>query len=385
MKAKFSLKMKLIIAFMAIPVLYLLLNLGICIYFIIHPLPVQENFIPALALLSLAFAGIALALSLWFSSRIISVLKSLIQQAEKIARGDVSKGLELNRKDELGEIEETLLKIASYIQSLQTCFSEKFINMHENLQKTLAELSRQEQELLRSAKLASMGKLAACVAHEINNPLTGIRTLAKLLLEKCQEDENLKNNLDDFRKYLFLIETEATRCGTIVKNLLTFARQDKMKMEPVDLNQIIDRCLSLMEYNFKVQKISLIKKLKEGIPAITGDFSQIQQSLMAILINATEAMSRGGKLTVQTGESDSFAWVKISDTGTGISQENLKHIFEPFFTTKEKGKGLGLGLSVAYGIIQSHQGKIEVQSELGKGTVFQILFPVSRKEGKIET
>lgn len=377
------LKAKLIIAIMAIPALYLMLNLAISVYFILHPLPVQKNFIPAFALLSIVLIAIALALSLWFSRRIIRVLKSLIQQAGKIATGEVSKGIEIiSREDELGEIAEGLLRIASYIQSLQSRFSEKFINMHEDLQKTLDELSRQEQELLHSAKLASMGKLAACVAHEINNPLTGIRTLAKILLEKCDENDTLKEQLDDFKKYLFLIETEATRCGTIVKNLLAFARQDKMKMEPVNLNQVIDRCLSLMEYNFKVQKISLTKELKEGIPSITGDFFQIQQSLMAILINATEAMSRGGNLTVQTGANDSFVWIKITDTGAGISQENLKHIFEPFFTTKEKGKGLGLGLSVAYGIIENHRGKIEVQSELGKGTTFQILFPVHRKEGK---
>jgi len=376
---------KLVGLFLAVAVFYLLLNLGFGIYVLTQaqnlPEPaLNQKILGIYFLASISGMVLAYALARWMTGEILSPLRLLTQEAEKISRGDARGKIDLEIPEEFKELARGFNQVAGYLQNLQAQFSSKFLTMHEDLQRTLNELSRQEQELVRSAKLASMGKLAASVAHEINNPLTGIRTLAKILLDNLQEEDALQANLDDFKKYLFLIETESTRCGTIVKNLLAFARQDKMKIEPVDLNQVMERCLSLMEYNFKIQKISLRKELAEKLPPVSGDFPQLQQSLMAILINASEAMSRGGDLSVRSGANNSSAWVEIADTGSGISPENLQHIFEPFFTTKEKGKGLGLGLSVAYGIIQNHQGKIEVQSEMGRGTVFQIRFPASEKK-----
>ena len=383
-ESRVTLARKLILYCLAVALFYLILNLGFSIYWLTraHNLSADEFNQKILGVYLLAsLAGIALAYGLgkWMAKRIFFPLKHLTLYAEKLSAGHTGEKLVLDSSDEIGELSQGLNKISDYVQNLQSQFSNKFLTMHEDLQRALEELSRQEQELIKSAKLSSMGKLAASVAHEINNPLTGIRTLAKILLDKLQEHDKPEVDLEDFRKYLFLIETEATRCGTIVKNLLSFARQDRMKMEPLDLNQILERCLSLMEYNFKVQKINLRKELSNSLPLISGDFSQIQQSLMAILINASEAMIRGGQLTVRTGADNSFAWVEIADTGSGIPPENLPYIFEPFFTTKGKGKGLGLGLSIAYGIIQSHQGEIGVQSEMGKGTTFNIRFPVSSK------
>lgn len=387
MENRISLATRIILIVLLVGIFYLALNFGFGIYL---QLSLQNFPVPGLVriiiliflILSILGIGVALALGTNLTNQLIIPLRRLILEAERIAKGEAKEIIELNQNNEFEELAKSLGKITLYLQNLQTQFSSKFIAMHEDLQRSLKEMNRQEEELLRSAKLASMGRLAASVAHEINNPLAGIRTLAKLLLEKCDEPVN-QEKLEDFKKYLFLIETEAGRCGTIVKNLLAFARQDKVKFEPVDLNQVVERCLTLMDYNLKVQKIELEKQLAKELPLVKGDFSQLQQSLMAILINASEAMPRGGKLKVITGADSSLVWVKISDTGTGIPKENLPHIFEPFFTTKEKGKGLGLGLSVAYGIIQNHQGKINIQSEIGQGTIFEIIFPVLNPKGKI--
>jgi len=280
-ESRVTLAKKLILYCLAVAIFYLILNLSFSIYWLTRapnlsaPM-LNQKILGVYLLASLAGIALAYALGAWMATRIFAPLRLLTISAQKLSAGQAGEKLVLDSSDELGELGRALNKISDYLQNLQPQFSNKFLTMHEDLQRTLEELSRQEQELLRSAKLASMGKLAASVAHEINNPLTGIRTLAKILRDKLEEKDALEADLDDFKKYLFLIETEASRCGTIVKNLLVFARQDKMKIEPMDLNQILERCLSLMEYNFKVQKISLHKELAANLPPVSGDFSQLQ-------------------------------------------------------------------------------------------------------------
>jgi two-component system NtrC family sensor kinase len=334
--------------------------------------------------LFITLTGMSLALFLAYimANRIIRPIKFLAREAKEIAKGDFSRRVDVRAQDEIGDLEQAFSQMVTSLNELHQRLASKIEAADDDLKKTHAELIKKQDELILSARLASMGKLAASVAHEINNPLTGIRTFAKLLLEKAERPLVSKGKREEFRRYLSLIESEAARSGTIVKNLLAFARQDKMNIEEVNLNQVLERCFILLEHSFKIQNITLHTELEPDLVPISGDFSQIQQALMAILINASEAMPRGGDIRVSTGNhvADQQVWAKIRDAGVGISKENLANLFEPFFTTKEKGKGVGLGLAVTYGIVRNHGGRIEVESEVGEGTTFMLHFPTLKRD-----
>jgi two-component system NtrC family sensor kinase len=183
--------------------------------------------------------------------------------------------------------------------------------------------------------------------------------------------------LENFKNYLELMGNEIGRCGDMVKNLLVFSKQTKMEVREARINNIIENSLQLMENKIKLQDIEVVLNLQEDIPIIYCDVKQIQQTLMAVIINAVEAMPKGGKISIDSLAIDSKEIeITIADTGEGIPQDNLKHIFDPFFTTKDAAKSTGLGLFVAYGIIREHKGTVEVKSEAGKGTVFHIRLPV---------
>jgi signal transduction histidine kinase len=228
-----------------------------------------------------------------------------------------------------------------------------------------------EQRLMRSEKLASIGRLAAGIAHEINNPLTSVLTFSSLLLKKVEND--------DQKEKLEIIVKETTRCREIVRNLLNFARQGEPKKEECSINQVIETALSLTKNQVKVSenRITVRKDLGE-LPLLQLDPNQMLEVFVNITINAIDAMPQGGELKMTTGLSQGGKLVEIraSDTGYGISRENLARVFDPFFTTKDAGKGTGLGLSVTYGIIDRHNGTIDVESEPGKGTTFIIKLPV---------
>lgn len=222
-------------------------------------------------------------------------------------------------------------------------------------------------QLANSEKLASLGKLAAGIAHEINNPLGGILIYASLLIEDLPED-------DPARQDLTRIVQEAGRCREIVKSLLEFARQSEPKMEPVDINGAITDGLFFLENQALFHNIRIVKNLDPALPFARGNSSQLKQVFMNITVNAAEAMHGGGTLTISTSFSSERKNITIefADTGEGIAEENLSRIFDPFFTTKDVGKGTGLGLSTAYGIIEGHGSKIDVQSKIGEGTIFTI-------------
>jgi PAS domain S-box-containing protein len=235
-----------------------------------------------------------------------------------------------------------------------------------------------EEELIQSEKLASLGQLAASVVHEVNNPLAGIMVYIKLFLKKYRE-----NKLQDEKTegQLLKMEKELDRTTRIIRNLLAFARQSESSMSPVEINKVIDAALPLVENQINLENITLMKNLDTALPLIQADFDKIQQVLINIMLNAIQAMPEGGTLTIASSTAravrirESYknaVRIDITDTGVGISQENLKKLFTPFFTTKEKGVGVGLGLSVVHGIIGKHKGKIDVESEPGKGTTFTI-------------
>jgi two-component system NtrC family sensor kinase len=239
------------------------------------------------------------------------------------------------------------------------------------------ELQRAYRSLTQSEKMASLGKLAAVVAHEINNPLAGILTYSKLVSRMADKGLNDGQRLTDAKGYLQIIEGESRRCGGIVKNLLTFARQTPINPQKNDLNAIVERCLLLLGHQMTLQGIELQKQLDPELPALYFDAGQVQQALLVIMLNAVEAMQHGGRLGIETAfdTADRVGRVVVRDDGPGIPAEVLSHIFEPFFTTKEEGKGTGLGLPIALGIVQQHGGNIEVDSTPQKGTAFTVLLP----------
>ena len=239
-----------------------------------------------------------------------------------------------------------------------------------------------EMELIRSEKLASLGQLAASVAHEVNNPLAGILVYTSLLLKKF--DQN-KIQGEDTKDQLNKMKKELERTTRIIRNLLDFSRQSDPTIRTLDLNKVVEAALLLVKHQISLEHISLEREMKPNLPLVLADFDQIQQVLINIILNATQAMPHGGSLTISTsiakstvfGESKKDAVrIDIKDTGVGIPKENLSRLFTPFFTTKERGKGVGLGLPVVHGIIERHKGKIEVSSELNAGTTFSIFLEI---------
>jgi len=225
-------------------------------------------------------------------------------------------------------------------------------------------------QLVSSEKMASLGKLAAGIAHEINNPLAGILIYSSLLMEDLSEGDAKRGDLAR-------IVQEAGRCKEIVKSLLEFARQTEPKMEPTDINRAITDGLFFLENQALFHNIQIIKQLDPFLPFVRGNASQLKQVFMNIIVNAAEAMHGNGTLTITTSTAPDrkSVLVEFTDTGEGISEENLTRIFDPFFTTKDVGKGTGLGLSTSYGIVESHGGKIRVKSKVGEGSTFTIELP----------
>jgi two-component system NtrC family sensor kinase len=224
------------------------------------------------------------------------------------------------------------------------------------------------QQINRSEKLASLGRLAAGVAHEINNPLTGVLTFAHLLREKPNLDDQDKQDLD-------LIIRETTRAAEIVRGLLDFARERAAIKEPLHINDVIRRTIRLIRNQKSYDRIVITEELKNDLPEVEGDMNQLQQVMLNLSLNACEAMTGGGTLTIRSETDDGHVRIAVTDTGCGIKREHYDQIFEPFFTTKPVGKGTGLGLAVTYGIVEQHGGMLEFVSEEGRGTTFTVILP----------
>ncbi len=253
-------------------------------------------------------------------------------------------------------------------------------NLYENLKRAYQKLKEAQEQVIRTEKLASLGKLAATVAHEINNPLAAVLTYTRLMMKLMSRGRFTQERLEDIARYLTIMESETARCGEIVKNLLAFSRQPKITMETSSIEELIEKTLVLISHDLEMKNIQLVKEIEPDLPKIKCSSRHIQQALLNLLSNASEAMTEGGTLTVtaKRSKSDGFVEAVISDTGCGISEEDLKNIFEPFFTTKEEGRGVGLGLSVVHGIITRHNGSIEIESKPDEGSTFKVRLPTVR-------
>jgi two-component system NtrC family sensor kinase len=243
-------------------------------------------------------------------------------------------------------------------------------NKNKELEAAYEELRRIQNQLIQSEKMRSLGRMAAGVAHEINNPLGGIIIYGHLLLEDTDESDPRHQNIGK-------IVAEAEKCRDIVKDLLGFARPAVADGAPVNLKAVLENTISLLDGQAIFHNITIEFKEEGLIPGIKGDAGQLQQAFTNMILNAVHAMEGKGKLTINVArQNQNSVVVSIADTGSGIAPEHMKKIFEPFFTTKQAGQGMGLGLAITYGIVENHGGKIEVESELGKGSTFRITFPV---------
>jgi two-component system NtrC family sensor kinase len=243
-----------------------------------------------------------------------------------------------------------------------------------------AQLQQAQRRLLQADRLASLGQLAASVAHEINNPLSGVLNYSALMDRILKEDGVPRERVPEFRGYLARVTEQTSRAGRIVSDLLAFSRRSKPQRAPCDLAGIVRATLGLVAHKLKLLGVEVEPLLDEGLPLLPCDASQMQQVVLNLVMNGAEATrSRGkGRLVVSTRRSadGESAVLEVTDDGEGIPKEAVDRIFDPFFTTKDDGKGVGLGLAVVYGIVESHGGRIEVRTEAGRGTTFEVTLPL---------
>lgn len=306
----------------------------------------------------IAIAAVNLIIFLLIKGLVLRPVRQIVAATQHVASGDLNYTIQLEKKDEIGEL------------------AKSFNAMTRQLSET-------QRQLYQSDKLASVGRLAAGVAHEINNPLTGVLTYSSYLLKRANGDTEMKDDLE-------VIVRETKRCREIVKGLLDFARQSPPEKRPTDLHEIIHRATRILQNQFSLQHIDIEPHLHPTLPLLQVDGNQIQQVVVNLLMNAHDAIGeKGGTIIITTAMPEAatqlaaglppdqaYAEIKIHDNGCGIPRENLSKIFEPFFTTKGQ-KGNGLGLAMVWGIIEKHDGRITVESAVGKGTTFNILLPVA--------
>ena len=248
---------------------------------------------------------------------------------------------------------------------------------YRELSESHQRLKESQEQLIQAEKLTSLGQLAASIAHEVNNPLSGVLAYTQLLAKKIGGDSIPK---EVALGYLSKMEAELTRSTKLIRNLLDFARQSPPEFRELNLNDVISRVFDLAAHSAELQHVQVIKELDPSLPNLMADFDQLYQVCTNLFLNAIQAMPQGGRLTIRTSVNDGQLKIEVQDTGCGISPENMRKLFTPFFTTKHEVKGVGLGLAVSYGIIQRHHGRIEVQSKKGEGTTFTICLPLHHEE-----
>lgn len=244
---------------------------------------------------------------------------------------------------------------------------------YQELTESHQKLKDSQQQLIQAEKLTSLGQLAASIAHEVNNPLSGVLVYTQLIAKKLRGG-GIENNVA--LDYLTKMESELTRSTKLIRNLLDFARQSSPKFQQVNLNTLMNLAYDLASHTAELQHVTVTKEFDSSLPDITADADQLQQVFTNLILNAIQAMPQGGKLVLRSSVDKDQVKIEVRDTGYGIPPENMNKLFTPFFTTKSEVKGVGLGLAISYGIIQRHKGKIEVQSKVGEGTTFTIYLPL---------
>lgn len=341
-------------------------------------------------------------------------VQALMEGTRRFAAGQLAYRIPVSSTDEIGTLAESFNRMGTELEAARQQLSDFAQTLEQRVQEKTAQVQQAMTRMAEMERLVSLGKLAAAVAHEINNPLAGVLTYAKLLGRHMDRERAGRaaaaqaaagvpgaeggasaaagaapDEPAEEREWLSIIEGETRRCGTLVKNLLTFARQVPMQVAETDINALLERCLRLVQHQLELQKINW-QWHPDGPISVYCDPGRIQQVFLAIIVNAIEAMSRGGFLRLASrleppgGGIPERVAIEIADNGPGIAPDVLPHIFEPFFTTKDEARSTGMGLSVAYGIIRQHGGEIRVESKAGEGTTFRIYLPLEAQSPETE-
>jgi two-component system NtrC family sensor kinase len=330
------------------------------------------NFL-AVALLSVI---LLIVIAYFTATRTTKPLNELIIATKKVAQGDLSHRVQIKSQDEIGDLAESFNQMIIDLENVTRRYQALHRTLEDKVREKTRALKEAQDQLIQSEKLSSLGKMAAGVAHEINNPLTSVLINSHLLEEKWGTDNRFKENLD-------LIIDETTRCSNIVKDLLHFSRQTQTVKSLIDINDGIKKALLLLKNQIQLRKVKVKKHLDKTLPKIIIDIHKIEQVFTNVILNALDAIpeDKGGELSIESNISSDgrYVEIKFQDNGCGIPKEQLGKIFDPFFTTKGT-KGTGLGLSVSYGIVQQHGGKMTFQSEPGHGTTVSIYLPINNAE-----
>ncbi len=323
---------------------------------------------------------IVIALSWIFIVRVVDrPIKELASATERLSKGNLGFQIQVRSQDEVGDLARSFNAMSLQLRAANEQIVAWAKTLEDRVEEKTSELKKAHEHVLQVEKMATIGKMAAIVAHEINNPLAGILTYAKLLRKWVDRGEMQGEKAKEAGECLDLIGGESRRCGDIVKNLLVFSRTAPMNLENTDINIVVDRTLRLVQHQLDMDGIELHLYADDELPRVHCDPAQIEQVLLALIMNAIDAMPHGGTLWLRTAmnTAQDAAEIEVRDDGTGISPELLPHIFEPFETTKEQGHGVGLGLAVSRSIMDRHLGRIDVKSELGKGTTFTVVLPLN--------
>jgi two-component system NtrC family sensor kinase len=346
-------------------------------------LETEDRSVAALTARTTLFASLGIVLlggtvGLFVRGYVIRPLNELMAATERIARGDLAHRVSMQRTDEPGRLAASFNEMTASLQAARGDLQRLNEGLERQVEDRTAKLKEAQAQLIQSEKMSSLGKLAASVAHEINNPLAGILTYAKLLIRLHEEGEMTDRVRETCTRNLRLVQRETERCSAIVRNLLDFARQRQPSLRDLDVSAVVEEALALLAHRLTMQNVSLVKDLP-SMPSVKADFGQLRQSFVNIALNACEAMGQGGTLTVTARVVGRTVEVVVADTGAGIAPEHLSRILDPFFTTKEKGTGLGL--SVVYGIIDRHGGRLDITSRVGQGTRVVVTLPVAPEAG----
>jgi two-component system NtrC family sensor kinase len=330
---------------------------------------IRNRIMGTFALLAGLCTVFLLLLLSFVATNVTKPLRVMVEATDRIAQGDLSHRVRIDLKDEVGHLAESFNRMTEELVVANENLTQWGRILEKRVEERTRELREAQDALVQSEKLASLGKIAAGVAHEINNPLTSILINAALMLERTDIDEACRENLT-------MISEETTRCAQIVRGLLEFSRQTPSQVVKTDVNELIDKTVQVFEKQAAFRNVTVVRKLDRSLPPVELDKNKMQQVFSNLAINAFEAMHEEGTLTITTrrDEAGKMIEVRFADTGVGIPRENLIKLFDPFFTTKSFGTGLGL--SVSYGIIEQAGGTIKVESEVGRGSTFVITLPL---------